>query len=653
MFRCTLLNHERFLGYNPDFSMNTWTRFLNVAPVVLTAALLWAKQLYFNLVLQGVRGRSGGNLSSLDMMLMSSSLASILLPIGLILLLHPVLRYAALLLLNVVVTTLILTDEVSVRFYGHVFSFFHVTPIRMIQTVLPSIHALLQSKDALYYADIVAACLLMPLYIAMLRRAQSIKPERSGREAVITLAVGCALAAPSVHLLHETKVISTYENVYRQVPTVIGILPYHFYDLLMHVRPRAKIIPATDLRRTMSIIRDTRARGKLTSPLYGAARNRNLILISAESLNLFPIGMRVNGQPVTPRLSAFAAQSLYFSNVYDQTNLGTTSDGEFIALNSLHAVAAGYAVYRHSKNTFYSLPAILRKHGYRAISACAEPGDIWDMAKAHPRYGFERSFFESSYSQGERIGHWITDEQFFRETVALLKSQSWPFMAFLISSSNHHPFDLPERHQTLEVGVLNGTLVGKYLQSVHYFDYAFGILLDSLQKAGLLETSVVALYGDHEGYVAKEKKLAELLHFEENSELDRFRAQKRIPFIVKLPGAEKADTFPVTGGHLDITPTLLGLLGIYEENAVLLGRDLTTEQEEFATFRDGSFIDHQHLFLNRFGPLSASSCYEVRSGNRIDCARLIARREEALAQLRTSDLILQGDLISSLMSNRP
>ena len=41
------------------------------------------------------------------------------------------------------------------------------------------------------------------------------------------------------------------------------------------------------------------------SPLYGAARGRNLIIIQAESLQAFPLGLRIDDQSVTPNLDAF------------------------------------------------------------------------------------------------------------------------------------------------------------------------------------------------------------------------------------------------------------------------------------------------------------------------------------------------------------
>jgi lipoteichoic acid synthase len=40
-------------------------------------------------------------------------------------------------------------------------------------------------------------------------------------------------------------------------------------------------------------------------------------------------------------------------------------------------------------------------------------------------------------------------------------------MAFLLSASNHLPYQMPERYRELDLGELEGTLLGDYLHSVH------------------------------------------------------------------------------------------------------------------------------------------------------------------------------------------
>src|SRR4029077_15724821 len=80
-----------------------------------------------------------------------------------------------------------------------------------------------------------------------------------------------------------------------------------------------------------------------------------------------------------------------------------------------------------------------------------------------------------------------------------------------VARPNHHPFALPAPHRPLKLGSLDGTDLGDYLHSVHYFDEAFGQFVDRLRATRLLDESVVVVYGDHKGYLADERQLATLL----------------------------------------------------------------------------------------------------------------------------------------------
>src|SRR5262249_3642415 len=162
----------------------------------------------------------------------------------------------------------------------------------------------------------------------------------------------------------------------------------------------------------------------------------------------------------------------------DQTYLGTTADGEFTSFQSLHPLPVGVVASQFPTNNYNGLPALLTKHGYMTLSAVAEPGTVWNMRQMHSRLGFQRSHFEENYKVHERIGEWLADGEFFRQTVSILERQPEPFMAYLLSSSNHHPWELAPKYQRLNLGDFKKTLLGNYLNSVHYFDEAFGEFID-------------------------------------------------------------------------------------------------------------------------------------------------------------------------------
>lgn len=131
-------------------------------------------------------------------------------------------------------------------------------------------------------------------------------------------------------------------------------------------------------------------------------------------------------------------------------------------------------------------------------------------------------------------------------------------------------------------------------------------------------------------------------------EYQRFRVRKTVPLLIRLPHGAAAGVRTATGGHLDLAPTVLGLLGIADDDGVMLGRDLTRERDGLVVFRDGSFADGAHYFVHRFDATFTPACYEVGTGRTLDCGRLEARRREARERLEISDLVVRGNLIPSL-----
>jgi lipoteichoic acid synthase len=583
----------------------------------------------------------------------SATLASLLLLIAPLPLLRATWRFLFLLVLNAMLTTLALADIIHVRFYADVASVADLVMLPVLKSLVLNIVKALQSTDALYYVDIIISCAIFPFYVRACKRILPLDRRDRARTSIKLAVCGLILATPTAWFVWQNKnELFSYTSLRIEVASTLGILPYHLSNIVIHFATTRPKIDATARERVRHFLTNKYQRNASPSRLTGIARGRNVIVISAESLQAFPIGLEVNRQPIAPRLSAFARESLHFVNFYDQTHLGTTSDAEIMAMQSLHPLPVGVLASNFHHNYFRGLPKILSEHGYTTLSACAAPSSFWNMDQIHPRVGFQKSYFEESYNIFERINRWLSDREFFAQSIRILKEQREPFMAFLLSASNHHPYQLPERYRELDLGELEGTLLGEYLHSVHYFDQAFGEFVDKLRDTGLLDKSVILVYGDHQGFLGDPPQLTRLLGFSERDKFRTLQVRKNVPLLIRLPYKQEAGVRAVAGGHLDIAPTLLSLLGITDDKNVMLGSDLTKEQDSLVVFRDGSFIDGKSYFLNRLGAVSARTCYEVKTGQIIDCEPLKASRRMAVEQLEVSDIIVRADLIPDLTDRK-
>jgi lipoteichoic acid synthase len=638
---------------------------LEVGPLAAIVTLLWAKLVYLSALLPGewwapeetiIRWmRPAFHVVSAVQAhpeVLAATLAGLLLLVASLLALPRLPRVLALLLLDLFLTSLGITDLVHVRYYADVVSLSDVLMAPMVLSVLPRVFESLSTLNALYYLDIGAGLLLLPWYLRACRRIPPLPgPARLGIASGV-LGAGLVLAVPTVRMAWwNGPALLGYSNPRIELASAIGILPYHLGDLALRLAGEKPTIGEPERQRVVRFLADHSRNTQGPSPLFGRARGKNVIVINAESLQAFPMNLEVNGQPITPRLSAFARESLHFTSFHDQTHLGTTSDAEFAAMHSLHPLAVGVLSNHFAYNHHRGLPRILSEHGYMTVSACAAQADFWNMRAMHAGLGFQRSFFEDRYRMTERIGPWLADHEFFAQTTSFLAAQRAPFMAFLLTASNHHPYRLPPEHRELSLGDLEGTLLGDYLQSVRYFDRAFGTFVDRLRAAGLLDTSVVVLYGDHHGFLGDPPELGRLLGTAAGDEYRTLQVRKKVPLMIRLPHGEHAGVRTVTGGHLDIAPTLLSVLGIRHESGLMLGRDLTQGRSGLVVFRDGSFTDGATWYAHRVG-LADGTCYTVTTGEPVDCAVVAEQRREARTRLEVSDLVVRGDLVPTLLASR-
>jgi len=107
----------------------------------------------------------------------------------------------------------------------------------------------------------------------------------------------------------------------------------------------------------------------------------------------------------------------------------------------------------------------------------------------------------------------------------------------------------------------------------------------------------------------------------------------------------------VTGGHVDVAPTLLSLLGASAAAGMMLGEDLTRGEDSLVVFRDSSFVDGTHHLVRQAGRVARFTCYEVKTGRLVDCHLLKDRHRAALERLKISDTVIREDLIPALTAS--
>ncbi|MEC0229508.1 LTA synthase family protein [Paenibacillus alba] len=325
----------------------------------------------------------------------------------------------------------------------------------------------------------------------------------------------------------------------------------------------------------------------------GKFLGKNLIVIQVESLEAFVLGQKANGQEITPNLNRMLGSSLNFTNFYEQVNNGTSSDSDLLTTTSIFPLRSGTNFYRYPTNTYNSLPKLLEGIGYHTISSHPEPAGNWNWLEAHHAIGYQESWDLRRFNFDEQVGIGFSDESYLRQMSDKIKDVQQPFLLHLVTLSSHGPFDLAEGKRELRLSPsLEQTMMGAYFQALHYTDKQIGAFLDKIDKAGLLDNSVVVVYGDHTGVHKYYQDQIDALPPLEN---ETWRTPTlKLPFIVYSKGMP-SETIETVGGQIDTLPTLAYLMGVnaakFESTA--MGKILVNTQRDFTVLNDGSIVGRQ------------------------------------------------------------
>ncbi|MEG0177891.1 sulfatase-like hydrolase/transferase, partial [Anaerorhabdus sp.] len=108
-------------------------------------------------------------------------------------------------------------------------------------------------------------------------------------------------------------------------------------------------------------------------------------------------------------------------------------------------------------------------------------------------------------------------------------------------------------------------------------------LISDLERDGLLEDTVIALYGDHYPYGLTKDAINELFGSDIGNEI------YKTPFIIWSPEIEHKEVTDITS-TFDIYPTLANLFGLDIDGQMVIGRDALSDEKGFVLFQDYSWM---------------------------------------------------------------
>lgn len=276
----------------------------------------------------------------------------------------------------------------------------------------------------------------------------------------------------------------------------------------------------------------------------------NVLIIQLESVRGHETGHLRPGLPASPtpyldKLSARPDAAVWTRAL----TFGPPSINGRFALQCSITPSSRRFITAQTRATFYCLSDALRLRGYRAEMFAA--GDIdMDNSTVWVQQIYDRLW---RYPQeGQR------DREIFRHAAARIRTigRQGPFIATLISASNHHPFRSPEP----ELDIAGYDDVHQRIRNtVRYTDDVVEELLEDLRREPWFERTLIVINSDH-GYNLGE-------HGGMVGAYSLYRESTWTPFLIvgahpRLPAGRHDNVVTL----LDVAPTIADILGLREAN---------------------------------------------------------------------------------------
>ena len=273
------------------------------------------------------------------------------------------------------------------------------------------------------------------------------------------------------------------------------------------------------------------------------ASHPNIFLVVEESLGAEFIGS-LGGMNLSPFIDAKAKEALMFTQMY---STGTRTARGLEALVAGFPPTPGTSVLKLGKayHSFFTMATALKPFGYKSYFFCGGDGNFDEMKSFFMSNGFDK-FLDLGDLKDEfaSVGSWgVHDADLLEYAHKYVNNSKEPFLAVVMTSSNHSPFDYP-------VGEFQPH--PEYPKESHpnavlYADFSLGKWFKLIEQSSYKDNTLFTVVADHSTRVYGDKLIP----------IHKFH----IPALMWGPGVPTG-TFDKIASQIDIPVTLLGLTGL-------------------------------------------------------------------------------------------
>lgn len=360
----------------------------------------------------------------------------------------------------------------------------------------------------------------------------------------------------------------------------------------------------------------------------GMFKDKNLIFITAEAFDTIAID-----EKLTPTLYKIANNSFIFKNYYQPLYPVSTSDGEYMNLNSLIPKEGVWSFKQTSKISMpYGIGNMFNKEGYVSYGFHNHNYNYYDRQKSHKNIGLKYYGCGNGLEKKMNCKHWPNSDKEMIDATTSYYIDKDKFMTYYMTVSGHLNYNfsgnnMAYRNKNKVKNLKYSTAIKAYLATQIELDKSIEKLLQVLEEKGKLNDTLIVIAPDHYPYGLTTKQMNEISTIDRNDKFEKFHTT----LIMYNPNIEKTVVDKVISS-LDILPTIYNLYGLTFDSRLLMGRDIFSNNEHIVILSDRSWITDKGKYNSVTKEFTSTTNEEIEK-DYIDRINMIVNQRYGMSSL--------------------
>lgn len=360
----------------------------------------------------------------------------------------------------------------------------------------------------------------------------------------------------------------------------------------------------------------------------GMFKDKNLIFITAEAFDTIAID-----EKLTPTLYKIANNSFIFKNYYQPLYPVSTSDGEYMNLNSLIPKEGVWSFKQTSKISMpYGIGNMFNKEGYVSYGFHNHNYNYYDRQKSHKNIGLKYYGCGNGLEKKMNCKHWPNSDKEMIDATTSYYIDNDKFMTYYMTVSGHLNYNfsgnnMAYRNKNKVKNLKYSTAIKAYLATQIELDKSIEKLLQVLEEKGKLNDTLIVIAPDHYPYGLTTKQMNEISTIDRNDKFEKFHTT----LIMYNPNIEKTVVDKVISS-LDILPTIYNLYGLTFDSRLLMGRDIFSNNEHIVILSDRSWITDKGKYNSVTKEFTSTTNEEIEK-DYIDRINMIVNQRYGMSSL--------------------